>query len=147
MKPLQVHKPFQDRPAAPDAASEVVRLQRSGCPPPGTVGNKGFRRGPCHSGLPRRQCAGESIEERSSPTRRFHVSDSGGAHSVDQRKAVRHPGRRHGRQCNRSQQVGRFDGRRNRSVEELDIESINVESHGGVNFEHLQVGSPRRGTS
>ena len=57
---------------------------------------------------------------------------------------IRHSARRHHRQCNGSQQVGRFDGRWNRAVEELDIESIDVKSHGGVNFEHLQVQSPRR---
>ena len=36
------------------------------------------------------------------------------------------------------------DGRRNRTVEELDFESFDVESHGGMNFARLQVQSPRR---
>ena len=63
---------------------------------------------------------------------------------MDRCEAVGHSARRRHRQCNRSQQAGRFDGRRNRAAEELDIESIDVESHGGVNFEHLQVRSPRQ---
>ena len=63
---------------------------------------------------------------------------------MDRCEAVGHSARRRHRQCNRSQQAGRFDGRRNRAVEELDIESIDVDSHGGVNFEHLQVRSPRQ---
>ena len=62
---------------------------------------------------------------------------------MDRCEAVGHSAPRRHRQCNRTQQVGRFDGRRNRAAEELDIESIDVDSHGGVNFEHLQVRSPR----
>ena len=58
------------RSRSPRGPGRVIRsgsFARSGCPPPGKVGNKGFRRGPCRIGLPRRQCAGESVEERSSP--------------------------------------------------------------------------------
>ena len=58
---------------------------------------------------------------------------------MDQCEAVGHSARRRHRHCNQSQQAGRFDSRRNRAVAELDIESIDVDSHGGVNFEHLQM--------
>ena len=133
-----------DRPAAPDMASEVVRLQDQVAHLQAQLATTVLEGVPATVGVPRRQCAGESIEERSSPTRRFHVPDSGGTHSMDRCEAVGHSARRRHRQCNRSQQAGRFDGRRNRAVEELDIESIHVDSHGGVNFEHLQVRSPRQ---
>ena len=60
-----------DRPA--DAASEVVRLQDQVAHFQAQLATKASEGGPCHSGLPRRQFAEESVEERSSPTRRFHV--------------------------------------------------------------------------
>ena len=65
-KPLQVHQPSQIAPP-PLTWRRSCSSGRSGCPPPGTIGNEGSRWHPSHSGVPRRPCAGESIEARSDP--------------------------------------------------------------------------------
>ena len=113
----QVHKPFRIASRPPDVASEVVRLQNQVAYLQAQMATKGSERVHATVVCPRRQCTGESVEERSSPTRRFRVPNCGGAHSVDHCEAVRHSGRRHHRQRNRGQQVGKFDGRMNRAVE------------------------------
>ena len=130
-------------PRGPGRGIRSGSLSKSGCPPPGTVGNEGFRR--CATVvLPRRQSArGPSKKGRVRPEDFMCQTVEELIQWIDARQSDIQHAVATGK-CNRSQQVGRFDGRRNRAAEKLDIESINVESHGGVNFEHLQVQSPHQ---
>ena len=102
-KPLQVHKPFQivPRPRTWHQKWFVCKIRLP-------TSRHSWQRGLQKVSLPQWFAP-------TTPTRRFHVSDSGGTQSVDRCEAIRHSAHRHHRQCNRSQQVGRFDGRRNRS--------------------------------